>query len=428
MKNIPLSPQLSKSFCEGRHDELHHVLLEVQTLAALDHANIVRYHTTWVEEPQGDSPVDTSPTRTGLGPDRQQLLLGTQPHSGNTDDSAGEPSFSVDQAQLMSCGFVFAKDSEPLKDQNTKIKLLTEKADYVSITRTASEPSANASDIFTDGAGSHLPLVENQNRTEPEYLDTYALYTQMSLYPMTLFHYLSASPVSDGALHPRHCFHLAPSLHIFSAILSGLRYLWAKQLVHRDVKPRNIFLSAPGSEPLTGYCDVSCPRCCTDDTPRQCWLNPRIGDSGLVTQLAHGKLPAGRGASKTVGTPFYRPPAYPFPDVADKGKEIVVADDEQVDIFALGVVFVELLCPFTTAMERADVLAGLQKGVLPEGMRCRLEMERWDTELVGRVLEMATGMVNPDPAARWTGDKIAKVAKSIKAELSSALSHKNTGS
>lgn len=421
VKKIPLSPQMSKSFCEGRHDELHHVLLEVQTLAALDHANIVRYHTTWVEEPQeGSQNPDVPGPWTGFGTAQRQLL-GTQPHSENADSSPSEPSLSIDQAQPVSCGFVFAEDSEPLPDQDgsdKKLKLLAEKSETDRLEDksegTTMEPSANASDIFTDGAGLQFPLIETQNRPEPESMHTHALYIQMSLYPMTLFHYLSTATEPSDADRPRHCYHLVPSLHIFSAILAGLRYLWAKKLVHRDVKPRNIFLSAPEPEPLTGYCNVSCSHCHQDqgDSGHACWLNPRIGDFGLVTQLAHGELPVGRNASKAVGTPLYRPPA------SESKEALPVVDDEKVDIFALGVVFVELLCPFSTTMERADALAGLQKGVLPSDLRSRLEREGFGAEVVGSVLGMAAGMVDPNPTTRWSGERIAEVAQSIKARIS----------
>jgi len=432
VKKIPLSPQMSKSFCEGRHDELHHVLLEVQTLAELDHANIVRYHTTWVEEPQGGSKNPGGPVWTGTGFNQRQLLLGTQPHSENAGNSLSEPSFSADQTQPVSCGFVFAEDSEPLSDKDSK-KLLakTAKADKLegrpedrsehksedtSEDRSdgTMEPSANASDIFTDGAGSQFPLVETQNRPEPESMHTHALYIQMSLYPMTLFHYLSTATEPGDTGRPRHCYHLAPSLHIFSAILAGLRYLWAKKLVHRDVKPRNIFLSAPEAEPLTGYCNVSCSHCHRGDSGHACWLNPRIGDFGLVTQLAHGELPVGRNASKAVGTPLYRPPA------PESKEALPVVDDQKVDIFALGVVFVELLCPFSTSMERADALAGLQKGVLPSDLRRRLEREGFAVEVVDGVLEMAEGMVDPNATTRWSGERIAEVAKGIEVRISTS--------
>jgi eukaryotic translation initiation factor 2-alpha kinase 3 len=52
VKKIPLSAKLGRKLCQGGHEELQHILREVQALARLDHPNIVRYHHTWLEEPQ----------------------------------------------------------------------------------------------------------------------------------------------------------------------------------------------------------------------------------------------------------------------------------------------------------------------------------------------------------------------------------------
>jgi eukaryotic translation initiation factor 2-alpha kinase 3 len=412
VKKIPLSPHLSKSFAEGKHEDLQHILIEVQTLASLDHANIVRYHATWVEEPQAGSPTaGTSSMGQGFPPSRpaarRKLLL--ENANDDTSDSLFLPS---EQAQQISCGFVFAEDSESLPRRNEQKLLTHDDTESIEDDQSFSEePSANASEIFTDGTRSQLPLVERQHKPDEESHHTRELYIQMSLYPMTLFHYLSPA-TSSVASHPRHCYHLLPSLQIFFAILQGLRYLWSRRLVHRDVKPRNIFLSEPEPEPLNGYCDASCRHACHGHQPR--WLNPRIGDFGLVTQLAHGELPEGKGSSKVVGTPLYRPPVCAWAGDSDRDGE---AETEKVDIFALGVVFVELLCPFSTVMERATALSGLQKGVLPDYLRVRLQREGFADKVVDRVLEMTAGMVDPYPGSRWSGERIAEAVQDIKAVI-----------
>lgn len=42
------------------------------------------------------------------------------------------------------------------------------------------------------------------------------------------------------------------------------------------------------------------------------------------------------------------------------------AYNEKVDVFSLGLIFVELIFPFTTVMERSRILSGLQNNIMPK--------------------------------------------------------------
>lgn len=54
--------------------------------------------------------------------------------------------------------------------------------------------------------------------------------------------------------------------------------------------------------------------------------------------------------------------------------------DDKVDIYSLGIIFFELYCPFTTAMERAGDLERLKQGVFPEHF-----VERYPKEVSKRL-------------------------------------------
>ncbi|RYP59801.1 hypothetical protein DL770_010137 [Monosporascus sp. CRB-9-2] len=216
---------------------------------------------------------------------------------------------------------------------------------------------------------------------------------------------------SDDTATPRHCYHLLPTLRLLLAILAGLQYIHAKGLIHRDIKPGNIFLSEPQAVFHSGYCDVSCHSCAGhDDGLFSRWLNPRIGDFGLVAQLASEGLfveadsesyKPGADSHKPVGTAYYRPPVWKGDATVGDSESGAGPEDEKTDLFALGVVFVEMLWRCGTAMERVAMLKGLQKGILPSGLEKSLQAEGLETTLVGDVIALARAMVDPIPAQRW---------------------------
>lgn len=254
--------------------------------------------------------------------------------------------------------------------------------------------SSSESDIFAGGETNGDNSAPGQAAPETHVC---ALYIQMSMYPMTLAQFIS--PSSGTGL--RHCFHLAPTLRLILSIHEGLQYVHSKGLIHRDIKPGNIFLSSPSATFEGGSCDLSCLLCAEvneETSPATMWLNPRIGDFGLVHQLAQGEVPASPQSSPNprndAGTAYYQPP----------GKS--EKKDEKIDIFALGVVLVEMICRCNTAMERVDMLKGLQRGELPAKLRADIRDEGHESETAERVVELVSSMLDEDPERRWSGSRV----------------------
>jgi len=112
-------------------------------------------------------------------------------------------------------------------------------------------------------------------------------------------------------------------LTIIKSLIDGVKYLHSKNIIHRDINPKNILFSLE-----------------TNDV--------KLADFGLSC-LEH----SGKRLSTYQGTYLYTDP---------HGE----CNLKTVDIYSIGVVITELLCKFTTRMERIEVLKKLKKAVIPE--------------------------------------------------------------
>ncbi|XP_061914502.1 interferon-induced, double-stranded RNA-activated protein kinase [Entelurus aequoreus] len=113
------------------------------------------------------------------------------------------------------------------------------------------------------------------------------------------------------------------SLAIAKQIVSGVEYIHSKKFFHRDLKPANI---------LFGSGEVI-----------------KIGDFGLVADDERKER------TGNPGTPSYMAPEQKYKNIYDR----------KVDIFALGLIFFELLCQIYTMTERERLWDDVRNNRLP---------------------------------------------------------------
>ena len=405
--------RLRKNWHEDIEEEMQSILREIRTLACLEHDNIVRYFGAWIEGPSNS----VTPTGlSGMVPKEpvpsQRLLQGKSAE----DEAPGAASPSPDD------GIVFGEDSGA-----PKLSKVATMEDYLtsSVVSLSNEP-----DIFTDGDGSDFPCSAIADLNNPNQL---ILHLQMSLHPLNLATYLSPPPLaasksrSPAEHNPpkasRHCFHVIPALTLFLSILSGVEHLHSLGFTHRDIKPANIFLSE-SAVCRPGFADASCRQCPIG--PKR-YVNARIGDFGLAGKITESltrpdlttesRNAAGKGAwvNGVVGTELYRPPLGPCRPAFGSSMSSGVASskavarakmDEKVDVFALGVLLLELLWKFDTRMERCVALGRLTRENKLPGNFERLFHEHSRGPLpqggVGRMMaDCVLGMVDLDAERRW---------------------------
>lgn len=385
VKKVVLKNEMFQKIQDGGIGAFNRILSEVQTMAKLEHRNIVRYYGGWIEGLVGEKFIPAIPAI----PAEVDAGVNVPPVVSILSEDLGDGGLpeAAELAEISDGGILFAySDSESrvqtLEDsttglkgtaQNTRaseksggitkdeedsddsvewiprsypprVKLATShpKPQRLSSGRTGKNPKVlfelsvsspdhsesediSGSNYFSAGNGALVksaPRAHGKGHSRSSSAPIVTLHIQMSLHPLVLTSYLSPSP--NGA---KHCFCLAAALRLFLGLVDGVDYLHQKGIVHRDLKPGNVFLDIIGTRNICA---------CPGDPGAT--VVPRIGDFGLVKQIHGASEGVGGNQNAAVGTEFYRPPAA-------KASQY---DMVKRDLFALGVILVELVCRFGT--------------------------------------------------------------------------------
>ncbi|XP_031595550.2 eukaryotic translation initiation factor 2-alpha kinase 1 isoform X2 [Oreochromis aureus] len=349
------------------------VLREVKVLSSLQHVNVVGYHTAWMEHVQPATyPESNLPALESAG---QQDSLDESGENNSSSSSIVFQSHSQIPTETASSAKVPQRDTQPIKalvpTQDGQVvcpkTMRRIPENYVPCVFLGQQGPIKASKCPAMGWDASPVLDEESSRSSMELNNNSCidkecqqwtekrptrpskevhfhlmLYIQMQLCERSLKDWISernAKPKEEQISRcPYACVDTEHTLRLLRHILEGVEYIHSNGIMHRDLKPRNIFLHGHD-------CHV------------------RIGDFGL--------------ACRDIIVDGLKSNTSPYSDCRHTSGvgTFVYAATEQLkgsnynsksDMYSIGVLALELFQPFGTEMERVRTLGDLREGKIPD--------------------------------------------------------------
>ncbi|KAM6964272.1 LOW QUALITY PROTEIN: eukaryotic translation initiation factor 2-alpha kinase 1 [Tautogolabrus adspersus] len=375
------------------------VLREVKVLSSLQHVNVVGYHTAWMEHVQpATSPESHLPSlQSPENPDSSD----ESPESSNSYSIVFQ---SLSQAQTEAAPSAKGPPKETLtvkaldKGQVVCPKTMRRiPENYVPCVFLGQQGPMNASKCpATDWDSSALleedfsrssielnnnfcmekerPQQANKRTTTPskEVQFQLMLYIQMQLCERSLKDWISErnnKPLPDKTSKtPYGCVDAEHTLSMLRRILEGVEYIHSRGIMHRDLKPRNIFLHGHDCHVRIGDFGLAC---------RNMIVDGHKSTTSLSSDSSH---------TTGVGTFVYAAPEQL------KGSQY----DSKSDMYSIGVLALELFQPFGTEMERVRTLGDLSLGKIPD-----LFSQRWPL-----LTKYILNLTSKEPSVRPTASQL----------------------
>ncbi|XP_037602746.1 eIF-2-alpha kinase GCN2 [Sebastes umbrosus] len=368
---------------------------EVTLLSRLNHENIVRYYNAWIERhesPSGGmlSNTDSSePWSTPEKPPRRKespQRINELGLADNVEDAAPplalsssvEWSTSIERSSSAKCSRRQSSDEEDDDDDEDVFGASFLPSDSDSSSDIVFDNGDESTDEMSQVEPSERPPIDTSESTDSDrsLLIAHHLYIQME--------YCEKSTLRDTIDHNLHQDQNR-LWRLFREILDGIAYIHEQGMIHRDLKPVNIFLDSQD--------------------------HVKIGDFGLATDhpanVAAGKFEVEESGTAVMPKPdptgnmtgMVGTALYVSPEVQGNTKATY---NQKVDLFSLGIILFEMSYrPMTTGAERITVLSQLrvEPMIFPE------DFAEYEQGIQRKVIEW---LLNHDPALRPTAQELLK--------------------
>ncbi|XP_041073713.1 eukaryotic translation initiation factor 2-alpha kinase 1-like [Polyodon spathula] len=358
------------------------VLREVKVLAGLQHPNIVGYHTAWIEhvqpllvttsspcfrnlpaleKPSMQEDVESSSSSTSIvfanssaaAVNKEALpKLDWRKESSQGTSSSQRVDRSLEEKHglrglsghcrkgvvedVVPCAYIGSPRTEAFDaDKSSGGSVPTDWRDWI----TNSFWTESDSQLWSE----QCPQKDRRVHRYSEVQFHLMLYMQMQLCEISLQDWIlnrnTGPRENSAAAGPYYLVDAERSISIFQQILKGVDYIHSMGVIHRDLKPRNIFLHGPDCHVRIGDFGLACRDMIIEDNEQ---LSPTTETSGFAHTLG-------------VGTCIYASPEQL------EGS----CYDSKSDMYSMGIVALELFLPFGTVMERVKTLTALREGRIP---------------------------------------------------------------
>ncbi|KAI8369907.1 kinase-like domain-containing protein [Choanephora cucurbitarum] len=363
IKKVRLDPRDS--------EDLKKILREVHSLSSLHHQYVVRYFATWFEDEDGMSFKGSSDEEE----DEESYSEDSDFDDDDGDVSAYQRQFhdflSLDHSKSKSKSYSAVRfdDSSGSSDDDDESTSCQETTgedtddDFISFAPAESDGTDTTSTQKQQLARKAILNLRKKNKEDSQAQRTRVLYIQMEYCEKK-----TLRDVIDEGIDEQEAWRL------FRQILEGLVHIHSQGMIHRDLKPPNIFLDSNNDVKIGDFGLATSNQTLVD--PASFSRNASLAHQRQLDHMDHTGSFTGHSASSNtrflgeesmttgVGTTFYVSPEV-MPDPTT-GATSGMRYNQKVDMFSLGVIFFEMCYQFSTGMQRVVTLNELRAGQFPE--------------------------------------------------------------